>query len=342
MVSEVYSNSIVFPRKFQVENLSDDGSFAKITVSPLQQGFGVTVGNILRRTLLSSIRGIAIDNLKISDVVHEYSTIDGVKENVCDIIYNLRRIVFSSNVDRSKVSMSVKGPKKVYASDLKLNSDVSIINPNHYLFEITSNRVVDVELELCAGIGDFFVSQSKTQNIDSISLDKHFSPVLNVSTHVNQTRVDERSDYDALVLEIKTNGSITAEESFKMAVSILTNFLMAIDDAQNKMFISSPSQSFVDNKESDINYNLFREVDELELSVRSLNCLKSEGVKYIGDLAVKQETDMMRTPNFGRKSLNELKKLLADMNLSFAMNIQWPPKDFDAKVAEAKRFFNGD
>jgi len=342
MVSEVYSRDIVFPRKFKVENITEDGSFAKIVVSPLQQGFGTTVGNILRRTLLSSIRGVAIDTLKITGAVHEYSTIDGVKENVCDIIYNLRRIIFASNLNNTKVSMSIKGPKKVYASDLELHADVKILNPEHYLFEITTDRQIDVELDLCAGIGDIFISQSKQHSIDSIQLDKHFSPVLNVKTAISQIRVDEKNDYDALTLEVKTNGSITAEESFKIAVSILTNFLTAIDDAQNKMYSNVLIQNEDKNNKDDVNYNLFRKVDDLELSVRSLNCLKTEGVEYIGDLVIKQENDMMKTPNFGRKSLNELKKILSDMNLSFGMNIQWRPSDLEKKVAEAQRYFNGE
>ncbi len=341
MVSEVYSKNIVFPDKFKVES-SDDGSFAKITVFPLQQGFGVTVGNILRRTLLSSIRGIAIDKIKIADVVHEYSTMDGVKENVCDIIYNLRRVVFSSNLESSTLHLSVNGPKKVYASDIKLSTGISIVNPDHFLFEITTNRKVDIELELCSGIGDIFISQENSQNIDSISLDKHFSPVLNVGTSVTQTRVGNRTDYDKLTLEITTNGSISAEESFKIAISILTNFLAAIDDAKEKMFNHANNDCCVETKaNNEINYNLFRKVEDLELSVRSLNCLKNDGITYIGDLVKRQESDMMKTPNFGRKSLNELKRMLADMNLSFGMDeVEWPPKDFQKRIVEAKKYFN--
>ncbi len=341
MVSEVYSKDIVFPDKFNVEQ-SEDDSFAKITVFPLQQGFGVTVGNILRRTLLSSIRGIAINKIKITDVVHEYCTIDGVKENVCDIIYNFRRIVFSSNLESSVLTLSVNGAKKVYASDIKLNSDVKIINPDHFLFEVTTDRKIDVEIEICSGIGDVFVSQENSQNIDAILLDKHFSPVLNVSTAVSQTRVNNRIDYDKLTLEITTNGSITAEDSFKTAVSILTNFLMSIHDAQEKMFNCSSVNSNIEVETVDeINYNLFRKVEDLELSVRSLNCLKNDGIVYIGDLVKKEESEMMKTPNFGRKSLNELKRMLADMNLSFGMNeIEWPMKDFQKRLIEAKKYLN--
>ena len=339
MISEVYSKDIVFPGKFQIES-SEDGSYAKISLFPLQQGFGTTIGNILRRTLLSSIRGIAVDKVKITDVVHEYCTIDGVKENVCDIIYNIRRIVFSSNKDSSSVHCSVKGPKKVYASDIVLNSDVKIINPEHFLFEITTDRQIDIEMELCAGIGDVFVLQDNSQNIDAISLDKHFSPVLNVATFVSQTRLNNRTDYDKLTLEIKTNGSITAEESFKKAVSILTNFLMAIDNAHEKIFNSAVNKEDKVEVKNDVNYNLFKKIEDLELSVRSLNCLKNDGIEYVGDLAKKQEIDMMKMPNFGRKSLNELKRMLADMNLYFGMNIEWPPKNMDEMVAEAKKYFN--
>ena len=339
MISEVYSKDIVFPRKFQIKQ-SEDGSYAKISVFPLQQGFGITIGNVLRRTLLSSIRGVVIDKVRISDVVHEYATIDGVKENVCDIIYNLRRIVFSSNAESSNLTLTVNGPKKVYASDIKLNPDVKIINPNQFLFEITTNREIVIDMELCAGIGDVFISQENSQNIDTISLDKHFSPVLNVSTSVSQTRVDNRIDYDKLDLEITTNGSITAEESFRMSISILTNFLMAIDETHDKLYNNSKEQDDKFETKSDINYNLFRKIDDLELSVRSLNCLKNDGVEYIGDLVKKQETDMMKTPNFGRKSLNELKRMLNDMNLSFGMDIEWPPKNLQEILANAKKYLN--
>ena len=340
MVSEVYSKSIVFPKKYSIDTL-ENGSKAKISIFPLQQGFGVTIGNILRRTLLSSIRGIAIDKMKITDAVHEYSTIDGVKENVCDIIYNLRRVVFSSDKDFFNASVSVNGPKKVYASDIKVGSGVKIINPDCFLFEVVSDRQIDIELDLCAGIGDIFVSQQDSNDIGYISFDKHFSPVLNVNVSVSQTRLDNRTDYDKLVLEIKTNGSISAEESFKSAVSILTNFLMAIDDAKNKMYNNVPDEKTTNIEvKNDVNYNLFRKVDELEMSVRSLNCLRNDGVVYIGDLVNKQEIDMMKTPNFGRKSLNELKRMLADMNLSFGMDIEWPPKNLNEMVAEAKKFFN--
>ena len=340
MVSEVYGRDIVFPKNYKV-SASEDGSYAKISVFPLQQGFGVTVGNVLRRVLLSSIRGIAIDRMKITDAVHEYSTIDGVKENVCDIIYNLRRVVFASSKDFFNATISVNGPKKVYASDIKFGPDVKIINPDHYLFEITTDRTIDIELELRAGIGDVFIHQENSQTLGMISFDKHFSPVLNVGLSVTQTRVDDRTDYDNLVLDVKTNGSITAEESFKMAVSILTNFLMSISDAKQRMYNSVCEKSVAAEKKSGVNYNLFRKVSELELSVRSLNCLKNDNVEYIGDLVKKQEADMMRMPNFGRKSLNELKRILADMNLSFGMDIEWPPKNLYEMVAEAKKFFSG-
>ena len=340
---DVYSRDIIFPDKFQIES-SDDGSYAKIVVSPLQQGFGVTVGNILRRTLLSSIRGIAIDKLKISDVVHEYTTIDGLKESVSDVIYNLRRVVFTTSLDRVKLNFSVKGPKKVYASDIKLVSGVKILNQKHFLFEITSNRTVDIELELCAGIGDIFVSQNEDRTLDSIVLDKHFSPVLNVNTSVVQTRVDSKIDYEKLIVEIKTNGSVTAEEAFKVSVSILTNFLLAIDNAERKMFNDVIKNEKITNdaNESKFNYDLVRRVDDLELSIRSQNCLKNAGIVYIGDLVIRNEIDMLKTPNFGRKSLNELKQLLCKFNLNFGMKVDWPVENIAELEMMAKKHFENE
>ena len=235
MKSEVYSSGVVFPKSFQVDS-SDDGGFAKITISPLQKGFGVTIGNIFRRTLLSSIRGIAVDTLKIDDAKHEYSTIEGIKQSVPEIIFNLRHIVFSSDLEKATIDVSVKGPKKVYASDIKLPTGIKIVNQNVFLFEITSDRVVNFTITLISGIGDVFVYQSEQQNIDAIELDKHFSPVLNVATSVLPVRVDKQTDYDKLVLEIKTNGSISAEDAFKIANTILINFLTSINECQFKMY----------------------------------------------------------------------------------------------------------
>ena len=339
MVSEVYSRDIVFPNKYQVDVLSDDGSNAKISVFPLQQGFGTTIGNIFRRTLLSSIRGVAVDNLKISDAVHEYCTISGVQQNVCEIVYNLRRVVFRTDLEKCSIKFSVKGPKKVYASDIILGDGIEIMNPKHFLFEIASDRTVDVEFDIVSGIGDVFVSQNEERQIGSILLDKHFSPVLNVGVEVRQTMVNNRTDYDKLVLEIKTNGSVTAEEAFKVAVSILSNFLCAIDNAQNNMLTVDTDDKQGNVEKTDFNYNLMRRVKDLELSVRSLNCLCNEGITFIGDLVCRNELDMLRTPNFGRKSLNELKEILGNMGLSFGMNIEWPLPNMAEMEAKAKGYF---
>ena len=342
MSGDVYSRDIVFPNKFQIE-ASEDGSCASITVSPLQQGFGVTVGNILRRTLLSSIRGVAIDKMKISGAVHEYTTIDGVKEAMTDIIYNLRRVVFTTDLDNAKLSFSVKGPKKVYASDIKLISGVKILNQKHFLFEITSDKTIDIELELCAGIGDIFVSQTESNDVGMITLDKHFSPVLHVNTTVRQTRVGSRTDYEKLVVDIKTNGSVSAEEAFKVAVSILTNFMLAIDDAKQKMFNNSKQEADKKGtKDNEFNYNLMRKIADVELSIRSQNCLRNANIEYIGDLVTRNETDMLRMPNFGRKSLVELKQLLNKFNLSFGMKIEWPLKNSDELAADARRYFENE
>ncbi len=343
MKNEVYSKNIVFPNKFASE-ISSDGSYGKITISPLQHGFGVTVGNILRRTLLSSIRGIAIDTLKIDNVKHEYSTIEGVKQNVSEIIFNLRHVVFASDLDSAVLNCSVKGPKKVYASDITLQTGIKIINNDQFLFEITTDRTIDFTISLISGIGDVFVHQTEKQDLDAILLDKHFSPVLNVATSVQQTRVDKQTDYDKLILEITTNGSINVEEAFKVSVDILTNFLMAINECQINMYnkVDNNSDNNILDEGNEFNYNLFRKIDDLELSVRSLNCLKSDGIVYLGDLAIKNENDMLRTPNFGRKSLNELKKILFQMKLKFGMNIEWPPKDKEVLEAKAQKFFEGE
>ena len=344
MESLVYCKNIVFPNHFQGE-MSDDGKYGKFVISPLQQGFGVTVGNILRRTLLSSIRGVAADTLKITGAVHEYSSIDGVIEDVPTIIYNIRHIVFSTNLDEVVIKASITGPKKVFAKDLNLTNDVKIINGDLFLFEITEKKTIDIELKLVAGIGDVFINQTEQQSLEAIPLDKHFSPILNVLCSVSQTRVDNVTDYDKLVVEIKTNGSINAEEAFKVAVSVLTNFLNAISNTQYKMY-SDNSQQDADKvcitNDTSLNYNLFRKIDDLELSVRSQNCLKSDGIELLGDLVVRNESDMLRTPNFGRKSLNELKSILSQYKLKFGMDIEWPMKDSEKLMIEAQKYFDNE
>ena len=344
MRSEIYSRDIVFPRKFQLE-CSENGKYGKFTIMPLQKGFGVTVGNILRRTLLSSIRGVAVDSLKIEDVKHEYSTIDGVKQNVSEIIFNIRHIVFKTDLDNLTLNLSVKGPKKVYASDFSLPSGVEIVNGDKFLFEIMADRTINLQIKLVAGIGDVLIHQAEQQNLEAILLDKHFSPVVNVATSITQTRVDKQTDYDKLVVEVETNGSISAEEAFKVSITILSNFLMAISECQCKMYeqqenVNAKIES--ETNENGFNYNLFRRIDDLELSVRSLNCLKNDGIECLGDLVIKNENDMLKTPNFGRKSLNELKQILSQMKLKFGMNIEWPPKDRATLEAEAKRYFDGE
>ena len=339
MVSSVYSNEIVFPNSFVVDNKSEDGSFARISIYPLQSGFGITLGNILRRTLLSSIRGMAIRSIRINGVVHEYCTMDGVIQNVSEIIYNLRRVVFNSENDSCNVKIKVSGKKKVYASDIQCSSDVKVLNPKHFLFEITGDREVEIDIHLVGGIGDIFVEQNNDQEVGEILLDQHYSPVLNVKTTVLPTRVEERTDYDKLILEIKTNGSVQAEEALKISISILKNFLNAIESSTLNMIKDANEDYKKLDKNDDYNYNLFRRVNDLELSVRSLNCLNNDGIEYLGDLVNKDENDMLRTPNFGRKSLNELKHILSQYNLSFGMDIKWRPDDFDVKLEQAKKFF---
>ena len=220
-----------------------------------------------------------------------------------------------------------------------MSDEIEIVNPKQFLFEIVSDRTIDVEFDIISGIGYMFVSRDEERQIGSILLDKHFSPVLNVGVEVCQTMVNNRTDYDKLVLEIKTNGSITAEDAFKMSVSILSNFLCAIDNAQNNMLKVDDSDKQGNVEKTDFNYNLMRRVKDLELSVRSLNCLCNEGITFIGDLVCRNELDMLKTPNFGRKSLNELKEILGNMGLSFGMDIEWPLPNMAEMEAKAKGYF---
>ena len=339
----VYSDNLIFPKKidYKVDPLCQNGSRSKVVVFPLQNGFGTTIGNIMRRVLLSSIGGLAVDSINIDGISQEYSNIDGVKQSVPEIVYNFRRVVFKSSNDNAECRLSLKGPKKVYASDIILPAGSSVVNGDLFLFEIVDAVDVNITIKVVAGVGDVFVDYDD-KNVERdpgfIYLDKHFSPVLNVSSVVENANYEGSSTAcDKLILDIKTNGSITAEDAFRTAVSILRNFISSIDDL-NLNIVSNRKNVKNEDTANQYNYNLLRKVEDLELSVRSLNCLQNDGVKYLGDLVVKSEQDMLKTPNFGRKSLNEIKALLVKNGLSFGMDIEWPPKNMGELLADAEKY----
>jgi DNA-directed RNA polymerase subunit alpha len=300
-----------------------------IVVEPLERGFGVTLGNALRRVLLSSIKGAAVTSVKIDGVAHEFSTIPGVREDVTEIILNLKSLRVKLRSDRVwKVRVVADGPKVVCAKDIECTSDVEVMDPDHVICTLENGAAVTMELTVGSGKGYVPASQQSIQNeiLGLIVIDAVYSPIKLVDFKVEQTRVGQRTDYDKLLIRIKTDGSIRPDDALAQASHILRDHFSG--------FINFDESEAYDEKDGaeklPFGKNLLKKVDELELSVRSANCLKNENIFYVGDLIHRTESDMLKTPNFGRKSLNEIKQLLAVMGLSFGMSVPgWPPIDID-------------
>ena len=320
---------LIRPNKVDVlysDPLLRDGS---VVIEPLERGFGTTVGNALRRVLLSSIPGSAITAVKIEGVAHEFSTIPGVREDVPEIILNLKSLRVKLHSDRSrKIHVVVNGPRVVRAKDIECSSDVEILDPEHVICTLESGASISMELTVENGKGYVLASNHEVSNrpIGLILIDSIFSPIMLVDFKVEQTRVGQRTDYDKLILRIKTDGSIRPDDALAKAGAILRDHFSSFVNFED----SPVSEKKDEGDDLPFNKNLLRKVDELELSVRSANCLKNENIFYIGDLIQRSEADMLKTPNFGRKSLNEIKELLSSMDLNFGMTVPgWPPENID-------------
>ena len=316
--------SLIKPGKLDV-NLSDDKSYAKIIAEPLEKGYGLTLGNSLRRILLSSIRGTAVTAIQIDGVLHEFTSIKGVREDVTDIVLNVKSLALKSNSEGSKkLILDAKGPGIIKASNITPVNEIEILNPDLVICNLDENT--NFHMEMTVGNGKGYVSADFNKPdeppLGLIPIDSLFSPVKKVSYSVSTAREGKALDYDKLIMEVETNGSISAEDAlaysariFQDQLSMFVNF----DEPQEVSITETP-------KEPEFNRNLLRKVDELELSVRSMNCLKNDNIIYIGDLVQKSEGEMLRTPNFGRKSLNEIKEILNGMSLYLGMEIpNWPP-----------------
>lgn len=311
------------PRQIDVDTLS--ATRAKVSMQPFERGFGHTLGNALRRILLSSMNGFAPTEVTIAGVLHEYSTLDGVQEDVVDILLNIKGIVFKLH-GRSEVLLTLKksGAGPVLASDIDLPHDVEIINPDHVICHLASAGSIDMEIKVEQGRGYQSVSGRRLgrddNRIGSIQLDASFSPISRVSFDVEAARVEQRTDLDRLVLDIETNGSLDPEEAIRSAARILIDQMSIFADLQGT------SVEEVEEKAPPIDPILLRPVDDLELTVRSANCLKAEDIYYIGDLIQRTETELLKTPNLGRKSLNEIKEVLASKGLTLGSKLEaWPP-----------------
>ena len=317
------------PDELEVKVSEYNPSQAVVAVGPFERGFGVTIGNALRRVLLSSLQGAAITAVQIQGVVHEFSSIPGVREDVTDLVLNLKGVAIRLEEEGPKrLRLAVDGPATVTAGMIAETAGVEIMNPDHVLCHLDKGGNLSLEIIVATGKGYVPASAHRTEDspIGLIPIDAIFSPVRQVAYKVENARVGQITDYDKLLLTIETDGSVTPEDAVAYAARILQEQLQTFIN-----FEEPKEQSPADEAEDlPFSRNLLRKVDELELSVRSANCLKNDNIVYIGDLVQKTENEMLRTPNFGRKSLNEIKEVLKVMNLELGMDIEnWPPENIE-------------
>jgi len=307
--------------------------YGKFTAEPFERGFGITIGNSLRRILLSSLQGAAIASVKIDGVLHEFSTITGVKEDVTEIILNLKEVRLKLHTEGPKViRVKTEGPKVVKAGDIQTGDAVEILNPDHYIATLSRDSKLSMEMTVKMGRGYVPAERNKEENqpIGTVPMDAIFSPIKKVNYTITNARVGQITDYDKLTLEVWTDGSINPEEAVAHAAKILKEQLSIFitfeeEEEEEEEGEKEAVAGHADTEK--VNENLFRSVDELELSVRSANCLKHANIKLIGDLVQKTEAEILATKNFGRKSLNEIKEILSEMGLSLGMKLDsWPPK----------------
>ena len=326
--------NLLKPKNIHVEQIGHNR--AKVTLEPFERGYGHTLGNALRRVLLSSMVGYAVTEVTIAGVVHEYSSIDGVQEDVVNILLNLKGVVFKlHNRDEVTLSLRKEGEGAVTAADIQTPHDVEIINPGHVIANLSQGGKIDIQLKVLTGRG--YVpgtvrryGEEPSKSIGRIVLDASFSPVSRVSYSVENARVEQRTDLDRLVMEIETNGAITAEDAVRASSKILVEQLAVFAQLEGDQISSLMAEAPRGNQ----NYDpiLLRPVDELELTVRSANCLKAEDIYYIGDLIQRTENELLKTPNLGRKSLNEIKEVLASRGLTLGMKLEnWPPAGLERR-----------
>lgn len=321
------SNALLKPRIIDVQNLSP--AHARVVMEPFERGFGHTLGNALRRILLSSMPGYAPTEVQIEGVLHEYSTLDGVREDVVDILLNLKGVVLKlHNRSEAYLRLSRNGEGVVTAGDIEVTHNVEIVNPEHVIAHVAPGGKLDLQFKIEQGRGYVpgTVRQSSSENkaIGHIVLDASFSPVRRVSYSVESARVEQRTDLDRLVMDVETNGAVEPEEAVRYAARVLVDQLSVFAE------LEGTAPAVEQRKPAVIDPILLRPVDDLELTVRSANCLKAENIYYIGDLIQRTENELLKTPNLGRKSLNEIKEVLASRGLTLGMKLEnWPPAGLD-------------
>ncbi|MEQ1815546.1 MAG: DNA-directed RNA polymerase subunit alpha [Nitrosomonas sp.] len=329
----MHGNELLTPRIIDVQNISP--LHAKVIMEPFERGYGHTLGNALRRILLSSMTGFAPTEVKIAGVVHEYSALDGVQEDVVDILLNIKGIVLKlHNNDEAIISLRKAGKCVVTAGDIEVGHDVEILNPDHVIAHLTADGKIDIQLKIERGIGYVPATARKINNVETsigtILLDASFSPIRRVSYTVESARVEQRTDLDKLVMDLETNGVVEPEEAIRFASRVLVQQLSVFADLESTPIPKEQPQI------PQIDPILLRPVDDLELTVRSANCLKVENIYYIGDLIQRTEAELLRTPNLGRKSLNEIKEVLASRELTLGMKLDnWPPSNLDNLVKDS-------
>jgi DNA-directed RNA polymerase subunit alpha len=325
---------LLTPRVVDVEVVNQYN--ARITLEPLERGFGHTLGNALRRILLSSILGSAIVECEIDGVLHEYSSVEGVQEDVIDILLNLKGVAISlEGTDEVSLTLNKKGPGTVVAGDIATTHSVEIINPDHVIANLTKEGELNMRLKVVKSRGYQPATQrigvDDNRPIGSLQLDASFSPILQVSYRVESARVEQRTDLDKLIINLQTNGAVDPEEAIRSAARILLEQLSVFVDLKGKEEVAPKKEN------AEIDPILLRPVDDLELTVRSANCLKAESIYYIGDLIQRTEVELLKTPNLGKKSLTEIKDVLAAQGLSLGMKLEnWPPPNLGRDHDDAK------
>ena len=328
---------LIKPTKLDVSQ-EEGKNKAKIVVEPLERGFGLTLGNALRRVLLSSLQGGAVSAIKIDGVLHEFSVIPGVREDVTDIVLNIKELAVAVHTEMTKtLTLKAEGPCTVTAAMIETGHDVEIMNPDHIICTLDAGAKINMELTVTTGKGYVPAVNSSLSDspIGLIAVDAIYSPVKKVSYKVENTRVGQITDYDKLTMVVETNGVVSPEDAVALSARILQDQLKPFIN-----FDEPESEEENVHEELPFNRNLLRKVDELELSVRSANCLKNDNIIYIGNLVQKTEAEMLRTPNFGRKSLNEIKEVLAKMGIHLGMETPgWPPENIEELIKRSDEHF---
>ena len=321
--------SLIKPSKLEVKADGSNVNKGTVVAEPLERGYGITLGNALRRILLSSLQGTAVTSIQIDGILHEFSSVPGVSEDVTDIILNIKMLPLRMHAEGpKKLIVKAKGPCVVTAAMIEDVADIDVLDPEHVICTLDKGSTFSMEMTVENGKGYVPASQHKgvEETVGRIAVDALFSPIRQVSYKVENARVGQITDYDKLILNIETDGGITPEDAIGLAARILQDQLRSFVNFEEPQEVHTKEAE----QESGFNRNLLRKVDELELSVRSANCLKNDNIIYIGDLVQRTESQMLRTPNFGRKSLNEIKEVLVEMELRLGMELpEWPPENVD-------------